>query len=111
MPRKTMPRHPSSQRARNNAKAATADQPPAAAPLSTEELRRSLARKLAIFVSDWRRCPRRICQRKRECVPQNNDDCLSPRRSARIVTPEREAAELAHFLRAIKRRLAEVQSQ
>jgi len=44
-------------------------------------------------------------------MPQDNVDCLSPRRSERIVTPEREAADRAHLHRAIKRRLAELQSQ
>jgi hypothetical protein len=81
--------------------------PAATAEQNAEELRLSIMRKLAVFVSDWRRCRRGICQRSRACVPQDGE-CLSPRGNLRPMTDEQEARARAGLLRALKQRQAEL---
>jgi hypothetical protein len=80
--------------------------PPAESAPDTEALRYSLARKLMLIVSDWRSCPKRACKRRRGCAAPGLD-CHTPERE---VTPEQEEAAMAHFQRALKRRLAQVGS-
>ena len=78
------------------------------AQLSVEERRRALARKLAIFASDWRRCTRPQCRRARACrLPDLT--CFSPK-PRREMTPEQETAMLAKVKRMLERRLAEIRS-
>jgi hypothetical protein len=81
---------------------------PSAPHPSIEDMRRALMRKLAIFVSDWRRCPRRLCRRKRACQP-DGVYCLSPTESARSVSPEQEARAMGWLKRELERRLAAAQ--
>jgi hypothetical protein len=108
-----MPRQPSPQHAHTSSKAAKADRPPAEVPLSIEQQRFALVRKLSIFISDWRRCSRRNCRRLRACTPPPDVECGSPRRRrpSRDMSPEREAAEKAHLKRLLQRRLAEIRAE
>jgi hypothetical protein len=79
------------------------------AGLTVEEQRRALARKLAIFASDWRRCPRAQCRRARACrLPDLT--CFTPRKAGKPMTPEQETAMLAKVKRMLERRLAEIRS-
>ena len=78
--------------------------PPAKQP-SVEELRYALVRKLVIFSSDWRYCPRRICKRGRACVPLGLDCGSAERRPRRAVKPEREAIEKAALRRSLQKRI------
>jgi DNA segregation ATPase FtsK/SpoIIIE-like protein len=72
-----------------------------------EERRRELVRKLAMFASDWRRCPRAQCRRARACrLPDLK--CFSAR-PPKPMTPEQETAMLAQVKRMLERRLAEFQ--
>ena len=80
---------------------------PPAADASVEELRCSIARKLAMFASDWRRCPRRACRRHRGCRPRGIE-CFAPRPEPRPMTAEQEAEMKAALRRALNRRRAEI---
>ena len=80
--------------------------PPAEDTRTVEEIRHSIIRKLMLFVSDWRRCPRPACRRRRACAATGLD-CASPRNPARPMTPDQETASRAHLKRALERRLAE----
>jgi hypothetical protein len=95
-------------RADTKANTAAANTPTAAPPpepsLTLEQQRAVLVRKLAIFASDWRRCPRRLCRRKRGCMLPDQD-CFSPPRRERPRTPEQQAAMLHVLKRALERRL------
>jgi hypothetical protein len=95
-------------RERQKSRAAT-PKPEAAPPDNSDPAaiidaqRRELARRLAIFASDWRRCPQRICRRNRACTPADIV-CFSPP-PARKTTPEQDAEAMAWLSRELKRRL------
>ena len=72
-----------------------------------EAIHYELARKLMLIVSDWRRCRRPECRRRRGCA-ETGLDCASPRRPEREMTPDQEAAMMADFQRALKRRMAQI---
>jgi hypothetical protein len=95
---------PRSVRADSKAKAATPDDDDDDGK-TVEEIRRELALKLAMIVSDWRKCRRRVCQRRRGCVPAASG-CLSPREPRRVMTPAQAAAERAKLYRTLQRHLA-----
>jgi hypothetical protein len=79
-----------------------ADADRAGALRSVEDLRYDLARKLEMFAADWRRCPRRLCRRKRACQPPASG-CPSPRRSNRPMTEAQWERQKAWLLRALGR--------
>jgi len=91
--------------------AKTKPQAEAAAPAqrqqSDDEIRYELVRRLVVLLGNWRACPRRVCRRRRACAPRALD-CPSPKRPARVLTPEQEAAEMARLHHTVKRRLAEM---
>jgi hypothetical protein len=80
--------------------------PPAEPERDIEALRYSLARKLMLLVSDWRRCPKPACKRRRGCAAPGLD-CHTPE-PERAITPEQEDAAMAHFQRALQKRLAQL---
>jgi hypothetical protein len=104
-PRKSEPKkaEPSTNRSKSPAA------PPAEPRSDTEALRYSLARKLMLIVSDWRRCPKPACKRHRGCAAPGLD-CHTPEPPGRAKTPEQEDAAMAHFQRALQRRLAQLGS-
>jgi hypothetical protein len=75
---------------------------------SAEQIYWEIARKLAIFTSDWRRCPRKICRRSRACrLP--DAECFSPRQSNRApLTDDQWEREKIALKRALENRLAEI---
>jgi hypothetical protein len=83
--------------------------PPAAPTRDVEQLRYDLARKLMLFASDWRRCPRPACRRAKRCAEQGLD-CDTPLPPGRPMTEEQEAEMLAQLKRALERRQAEIGS-
>jgi hypothetical protein len=103
--------NPNTTRPKRSEPGDTASQTPAAAAAGElsdlEAMRYELARKLMLIVSDWRRCPRGACKRRRGCA-ETGLDCASPRRPERELTPDQEAAVMADFQRALKRRMAEI---
>jgi hypothetical protein len=78
---------------------------PAAPPRSQEDVeqrRRALVRKLAIFMSDWSRCPRAQCRRARACrLPDL--ECFGQRETPER-TPEQEEEIIALLQRELARR-------
>jgi hypothetical protein len=101
-----MPRRASTKASNANTKAAAAAPPPEPS-LTVEEQRNALVRKLAIFASDWRRCPRPLCRRTRGCMLPDLD-CFSPRRARRLPTPEEQANIMQELKRMLERRRAEL---
>jgi hypothetical protein len=57
-----------------------------------------------MFMSDWRRCRRRVCRRRRACVPVGIM-CHSPAKPTRELTPDQEASAMVQTKRALERRL------
>jgi hypothetical protein len=91
---------PRSVRADSKAKAATPDDDEDDGQ-TMAEIRRELTLKLQMMVSDWRQCRRRVCQRRRGCVPAESG-CLSPRQPRRVLTPEQAAVSMAKLYRTLQ---------
>ena len=72
---------------------------------SIEDKRRALVRKIAIFTSDWRICPRPLCRRARACRLPDLTCFAEPPHPP--ITPEQGERAIARFQRALKRRMAE----
>jgi hypothetical protein len=83
-----------------------------AAEQNLDQLRFSLARKLAIFGNrkQWPACQLRACRRHRQCAAPGLE-CANPAPPRRVVSPEKDAAAMAHFQRALRRRLAALQAE
>jgi hypothetical protein len=97
-------KRPAPKTAHAAATAQTADPP---GDESLDDMRRRITRRLEIMVSDWRKCRRPACKRLRICAPTDRR-CVSPRRPARVLTPQQEAVAMAQLHRALQRRLAEL---
>jgi hypothetical protein len=80
---------------------------PAEPPFDVEAARRALMRKLEMFAADWRRCPRRVCRRRRACTPRDIH-CFAPRPPERPMTPDQEARMMAALKRELERRLGSI---
>jgi hypothetical protein len=81
-------------------------------PLDVDALRHSILRKLLALRELWRECPDRACRRARTCAsPRLSCADLPSRRRDKPMTPQREAANLAHLQRLLKRRSAELRAQ
>jgi hypothetical protein len=95
----------------SKAKAGAAEAQTAAPAIepTLEDQRRELARKLAIFASDWRRCPRPQCRRARACR-QPVLKCFGPREVRKTMPPEPERRLICGLKRALARRVAEFRS-
>jgi hypothetical protein len=71
-----------------------------------EELRADLTLKVVRLAGRyrWPACPRRQCRRQRFCAAVNYT-CANPRPAAPM-TPEQQAASMAHLRRALRREMA-----
>jgi hypothetical protein len=80
-------------------------------PPDLEEMRKEMTRKLVTLVNRkrWPACPRRACRRQRVCLPVDFA-CANPR-PAPEMTPQQQTASMAHFRRALARRLAALQGE
>jgi hypothetical protein len=85
--------------------------PPAEPEPSLEQLRAELTLKVIRLAGQyqWPACPRRICRRRRACVPAGLQ-CANPRPAPQI-TEEERSASMAHFRRALLRRQAELEAE
>ena len=86
---------------------------PGAPPLpepDVEVLTYLLARKLAMVTHAPRRCREPICRRMKVCAGATMR-CRLTERALRPLTPEQDAAARAAVLRAVQRRLAEVEAE
>ncbi len=66
---------------------------------SVEEMRRSMLHKLAVLTNKWRKCPERVCRRKRGCASPRMT-CLSL--PSRPVSPDQRAAGAAILKRMLR---------
>jgi hypothetical protein len=101
---------PSSTKPRNSGPDAqpkpSAASPPAESEYDVEAIRYELARRLMLIVSDWRRCPKAACKRRRGCAAAGLDCRMLD--TGLEMTAEETAAVMADFRRALERRRAEI---
>ena len=75
-------------------------------PQDMDAFRRTLARRISVFLDRWRGCPQPACKRHRGCCAPRGT-CANAR-PARPQTDRNRAAMQAALQRALQRRLAEV---
>jgi hypothetical protein len=73
-------------------------------PKDIDEFHQALARRIAMFINNWRGCPELLCRRQRGCMAPRN--ICSNRQSRIPLTPKGEQLLRAKVYRAIHDELA-----